>query len=72
MTIGSVLVRTNAEGREWPNQFALRYGNADVAVDQNIASFTTAAVSPDALPPGTRALDYLWVYTVLGAGRSGR
>ena len=65
MTIGSVLVRTNAEGREWPNQFALRYGTADVAVDQNIASFTTAEVSPDALPLGTRALDYLWVYTFL-------
>ncbi len=65
MTLGSVLVRTHGQGREWPNQFERRYGVADVAVDANVASFTNSDVSPNAVPPGTRSLDYLWVYTFL-------
>lgn len=65
MTLGSVLVRTHTEGKDWPNQFARRYGVADVAVDANIASFSAADQPTTSVPPGTRSLDYLWVYTYL-------
>jgi putative ABC transport system permease protein len=65
MTLGSVIVRTQAEGRQWPNQFALRYGTGDVAVDANILT-TTFERQPDfTLPAGSRAIDYLWVSTYL-------
>ncbi len=65
MTLGSVLVRTNAEGRAWPAQFERRYGDADIAVDAAIASFTFENPPSAALPSGTRELDYLWVLTFL-------
>ena len=76
MTIGSVLARTENNG--WADQFARRYGSADIAVDATWygatnAELTIRPVTDVALPAGTTSTDYLWTYaSVFGSDPSDR
>ena len=59
MTLGSILVRTDAAASEWSHRFAVRYGTADLAIDPGVMGTAWAGNGVE-LPSGTRSIDYVW------------
>ena len=66
MTIGAVLVRTDAD--DWVDRFERSYGAVDVVVNPAAFGFATdggIAASSVEVPPGTVVDDYLWTNTAV-------
>lgn len=69
MTLGSVLLRTDARANNGAVDFRLRYGDtADVAFDPSMMA-TDQPTPPDEVPTpdGTRRIEYLWTQTPVTA-----
>ncbi len=73
MTLGSVIVRTEAASSEWPARFELQWPGADLVVDNGGSGTVGLDVAPQLdLPAGSRTLDHLWVYTEIASVDSAR